>query len=194
MSTARLQRLGEALEAAAVAAAVGDLVEPLLRLLDLLARAGVDRQIIGDVDDVLADADQLAPGRQIVDRAAVVVGVDDRRRLEREPRQILLHGEAAAEVVLAEERLQRDRRGDLAGADQRAGDLVDAAMDFLDEMLGAQEIRDAVVGVVVDQDRADQRLLGLVVGGRDARLRLDAGGQAIGKRFDTGHRSGFRIR
>ena len=88
-----LQRVGEALEAAAVAAALGDLVELALGLLDLLARAGVDRRVIGDVDDVLADADQVAPDRQIVDRAAVVLGVDDRRRLGGEARQILRHGE-----------------------------------------------------------------------------------------------------
>ena len=86
-----LQRVGEALEAAVVPAALGDLVEPALRLLDLVARAGIDRRVIGDVDDVLADLDQFAADRQIVDRAAIVVGVDDGRRLGGEARQILLH-------------------------------------------------------------------------------------------------------
>ena len=165
-----LQRVGEFLEAAAVLAALGDLVEPLLRLLDLVARAGIDGRVIGDVDDVLADLDQFAPDRQIVDRAAIVFGVDDRRRLGGEPREILLHVDPA-EIVFAEERLQRDRRGEFSRADQRARDLVDAAMDFLDEMLGLQEVGDAVPGVVVDQDRAEQRLLGLDVGG----------GRAIGR-------------
>ena len=113
----RLQGVGETLEAAAIFAVVGDLIETLLGLLYLLARAGVDRGIVGDVDDVLADADQLAPCRQIVDGAAEVMGVDDRCRLDRQARQILLHRQAAAEIVLAQKGLQRDRRGDLAGAD-----------------------------------------------------------------------------
>ena len=157
-----LQRVGEALEAAVVAAGLGDLVEAPLRLLDLLARARIDRRVIGDVDDVLADRDELAPHREIVDAAAVIVGVDDRRRLGGEAGEILRHGDAA-EIVLAEEGLERDRRRELAGADQRARDLEDAAMDFLDEMLAPQEVRDAVEGVVVDEDRAEQRLFGLEI-------------------------------
>ena len=64
-------------------------------------------------------------------------------------------------VRVAEERLQRDRRRQLAGPDQRARDLEDAAMDRLEEMLRLQEVRHAVEGVVVDEDRAEQRLLGL---------------------------------
>ncbi len=162
-----LQRVGKTLEAAVVAPALGDLVEAALGLLDLLARGRIDRRVIGDVDHVLADVDQLAPHRQIVDGAAVIVGVDDRRRLGGEAREILRHADAA-EVVLAEERLQRDRRRELAGADQRAGDLVDAAMDLLDEMLGLEKVGDAVEGVVVDQDRAEQRLFGFDVERRSA--------------------------
>ena len=67
--------------------------------------------------------------------------------------------------MLAEEGLQRDRGGEFSGADQRARDLEDAAMDLLDEMLDLQEVGDPVVGVVVDQNRAEQRLLGLDVAG-----------------------------
>ncbi len=78
----------------------------------------------------------------------------------------------------------------LPGADQRAGDLVDAAVNLLDEMLGCEEIRDAVVGVVVDQDGAEQRLFGLDIGRRAAvgappgRLPLRAGGSG---RLDSRH-------
>ena len=42
-------------------------------------------------------------------------------------------------------------------------DLVDLAMDRLVEMLGAEEVRDAIEGLVVDQNRAEQRLLRLDV-------------------------------
>ena len=183
-----LQRVGEALEAAVVAAALGDGVEAPLGLLDLVARARIDRRVIGDVDDVLADLDQLAADREVVDGAAVVEGVDDRRRLGGEAGEILLHGDAA-EVVLAEEGLERDRRRDLAGADQRAGDLVDAAVDLLDEVLGLEEIGDAVEGVVVDQDRAEQGLLGLDVERRAAigALARIGGGEPAGEIFDSRH-------
>ena len=162
-----LQRVGEALEAAAVAPALGDLIEALLRLLDLVARRGIDRRVIGDIDDVLADLNELAADRKIVDRAAVIVGVDDGRRFRGKAREILRNGDAA-EIVIAKVRLQRDRRGELAGADQRSRDLIDAAMNFLDEMLDLQKIRDAVIGVVVDEDRAEQRLLGFDIRGRNA--------------------------
>ncbi len=52
------QRGLEGLEAAVVLALLGELEEALLRLLDLLARRHLDRRVIGDVDHVLADADQ----------------------------------------------------------------------------------------------------------------------------------------
>ena len=44
-----------------------------------------------------------------------------------------------------------------------AGDLEDAAVDLLDEMLAPEEIGDAVERVVIDQDRAEQRLFGLEI-------------------------------
>ena len=78
------QRIGEALEAAVVAPAFGDLVEPALGLLDLRAGRMVDRRVIGDVDHLLADRDEAAPDREIVDHAAVIGGVDDRRRFRRQ--------------------------------------------------------------------------------------------------------------
>jgi len=44
------ERSREALEAAVVAAGLGQFVEPPFRVLDLLARRKVDRRVIGDVD------------------------------------------------------------------------------------------------------------------------------------------------
>ncbi len=97
------------------------------------------------------------------------------------------HGHAA-EVMLAEEGLERDRRRELARPDQRSGDLEDAAVNFLDEMLAPQEVGDAVEGVVVDEDRAEQRLLGLeIVRGRAIGARL---GLALGKLLDGRHGRG----
>ena len=68
----------------------------------------------------------------------------------------------AADVdVGAEEGLERDRRRDLAGADQIARKLIDLLVDRLEEMLRLEEIGDPVERLVVDQDRAQQRLLRL---------------------------------
>ena len=181
-----LQRVGEALEAAVVTPSLGDLIEAPLRLLDLLARARIDRGVVGDVDHVLADRDELAPKREVVDAAPVVVGVDDRGGFGGEPRQILRHRDAA-EVMVAEEGLQGDRGGELALPDHRAGDLIDSAMDFLNEVLAAQEVGDAVEGVVVDQDRAEQGLLGFDIGRRNPVGALRRGGRALEYGFEGRH-------
>ena len=51
-------------------------------------------------------------------------------------------------------------------------------MQRIGEMLGAQELRDALVGGVVDQDRAEQGLLGLEIVWRLAQARIFGAGQA----------------
>ena len=115
-------------------------------------------------------------------RAAVILGVDDGRRLGGEAREILRDRDAA-EILVAQEGLHGDRGRDLAGLDQARRDLVDAPVQGLEEVRRLEEVRDAVIGVVVDEDRAQQRLLGLDVVGRDAILRLgglEAGDQGVG--------------
>ena len=83
------ERRLEAQEAAAVAPGLGQFVEAPLGVLDLLARREVDRRVEGDVDHVLADLDEIAPDREIVDGAAIVRRVDDRGRLGGEAGEIL---------------------------------------------------------------------------------------------------------
>ena len=56
-------------------------------------RRRVDRRVVGEVDHVLADGDQVAADREIIDGAPVVLGVDDRRRFGGKPRQILIDAE-----------------------------------------------------------------------------------------------------
>src|SRR5215210_6828100 len=53
------ERVRKALEAAVVAAGLGEFVEPPLRLFDLVARRGLDGRVVSHVDHVLADADQV---------------------------------------------------------------------------------------------------------------------------------------
>ena len=184
------ERVGEALEAAVVFALLGELVEAALGFLDLVARRGLDRRVVGDVDHVLADADQAAPDGEVVDGAAVILGVDDGGRLGREAGQILRDGDAA-EIVVAEKRLQGDRRRHLAGLDEAGRHLVDAPVQLLEEMHRLEEVRDAVIGVVVDEDRPEKRLLGVDVVRRHPVFGRD-GFEAGDERVGGGHH-GFRV-
>ena len=62
---------------------------------------------------------------------------------------------------LSEIGLDRDGVRGTAHADDVAGDLVDLAVQRLEQVDRFQEVRDAIIGVVVDEDRTQQRLLGL---------------------------------
>ena len=155
------QRLREALEAAVIAAGFGQFVEPALGVLDLRARRKIHRRVEGDVDHVLADPDQVAAQRQVVDGAAVVLRVDDRGRFGGEAGEVLADRHAADVGIGRQEGLQRDGSGDLAHPDQAAGGLVDGLVDRLEEVLRLQKVRNPVERVVVDQDRAQQALFRL---------------------------------
>ena len=74
--------------------------------------------------------------------------------------------------MVVEEGLERYRRRLLAGADQLRRRLVDLGVDRVEEMLRQQEGRDAVVGLVVDEDGTEQGLLGLDVVGDMAERQL----------------------
>ena len=96
-------------------------------------------------------------------RAAVILGVDDRRRLVGEARQIFGDADLADQLVFLQEALDGARVGDLAEADELRRLLVDLPVQRIEEVAGLEEIRDAVERLVVDQDRAEQRLLDLDV-------------------------------
>ena len=118
------QRLRKALEAAVVAAGFGQFVELPLGVLDLGARRKIHRRVEGDVDHVLADPDQVAAQRQVVDGPAVILGVDDGGRFGGEAGEVLADRHAADVGVGRQEGLQRHGRRDLAHPDQAAGGLV----------------------------------------------------------------------
>ena len=105
--------------------------------------------------------DQVAADREVIDRAAVILGVDDRGRLGGKPRQILIDRQAGDVEVRRQKCLQRHRRGGLAGANEPAGEFENALMDRLEEMLRLEEIGNAIERLVIDQNGAEQRLLGL---------------------------------
>ena len=135
----------------------------------------IHRRIVGHVHQVFADDDQLAPYRQIVNRAPVGLCVDDGRCGSGKPSEILRDCQFANWRLRSEEGLERDRGGMLPGLDQLAHHLEQLAMQRLEEMRGLQEARDPVEGLVIDEDRAEQSLLGFdVVGGLPERQRVEA--------------------
>ncbi len=154
-------RLREALEAAVVTAGLGEFVELALGVLDLGARGKIHRRVEGDIDHVLADPDQVAAQRHVVDRAAVILRVDDRGGLGGETREVLANRHAADIGIGGQEGLQRDGGRDLAHPDQAAGGLENGLVDRLEEVLRLQKVGNPVERVVVDQDRAQQALLRL---------------------------------
>ena len=147
---------------------LGEIEKLLLSLLDLLARRNVDLVVVGLVDDVLAEGDELAPEIEVVDRAGVVLGVDDGHRRADKAREILGAADIGKRLVVLEVVLEGDRIGDLAALDELEDGFVDAAVNGLEEMFGSQEPRDDMGLLVVDQQSAQKRLLGLVVVGKSA--------------------------
>ena len=154
---------------AAFGGTLGRQIEQLLfGHLDLLARIEVDILLERLVDDVAADFDQLAAEMQIVDLPAIIGGIDDGDDRGGELRQIARPADVGQRAVLLEERLQRDGTRDLAALDQLFRRLVDALMDWFEEIIRAQEFRDPVISRVIDQQRAQKRLFGFEVLGRRA--------------------------
>ena len=65
--------------------------------------------------------------------------------------------------------------GELPRLDAAGDGLVDAAVDRIGEMLGRKEFRDALIGAVVGEQRAEQRLLRLHVGWRQPLRQAEKG-------------------
>ncbi len=142
----------------------GKRIEPSLGLRDLLPRWEFDRAIVGGVDHVLADQDQLPPGSEIMDGVSVFAGIDDGRGAGGEPAKVLRHRRRRIDrLEILKEGLEGDRGCLLARGDQPRGHLKDALVQGVVEMRWLEEIRDAVVRRVADEDGAEQRLLGLDV-------------------------------
>ena len=163
------ERAGQRLQAALGLPGLRQQEQLLLGLLDLLHRREVEIEGEGLVDHGLAEIDELPAQEEVVDGVAVVLGVDDGDDGVLEPRQIFRAAGLDQRRVLVEQIAQGEEVGDLAALDQRAGRLVDAAMHGIGEMLRPQELVDPVEDAVVGEDRAEQRLLGLVVVRRRAR-------------------------
>ena len=163
------QGIVEGEEPLAVLVRLGKREQPRLGVLDLRLGREVDRGVEGIVDHVLADHDQLATRVEIVDGTAVVARVDDGRGIDGELAKIHGHGRGGVDRLgRLEKGPQRDRCRLLAGGDQLRQRLEDLLVQGVVEVVRLEEARDAVVGLVVDEDGAEQRLLGLEVVRRGA--------------------------
>ena len=153
----------EALESALILTARRELVEAVLGELDLVERRGVEVDFVGTVDHVLAEADQLAAEEPVVDRAAIVLGVDDADGRRRQARQVGPAAGIVERAVVLEIVAQRDRVGDLAMVDQFAGGREDAAVTTVGKVLRPEKLGNRFVGAIVAHDRAEQGHLRLEV-------------------------------
>ena len=157
------ERHGERPEARIGAPFLGQIEELLLGGLDLVRRRLFEGGVIGIVHHPLADGDQPASQREVVDGAPIVLRVDHGDGGAREPREILRAAGLVERLVPLEIVLERDRVRDLAAFDHPQHGIVDAPMHRQEEMFRQEEARDEVRGFVVDQESAEQGLLRLQV-------------------------------
>ncbi len=176
--------VGEGLDLAFAPALLGDLVELGLGAFDLFERLDVLRRVERSGDEVAADRDQAAEQREIVDLRGEIARRDQRRARAGELGEVGRPADLPHRLVGLEQGLQGDRIGDHVAIGEAKDRLVDAAVQRLEEMVGAKLELDILDQPVVEQQRAQQRGLGLDVlgelldrgfGGPGARVEEDFG-------------------
>ena len=186
-----LQRVGEGLEAGGGAAGLGQGVELLLGLLDLVAGFGLC-VLDGGVGHLAADTQHLAPEGQVVDDAGVVGGVGGRRRTVYQVGEIAQAAQVLERRVAPEPLHQHDGLGQLALADILLHRGEQALVEGLVEVTALQPVAQPLVGGVVEQHRTQQGLFGFqIVGGGGDRLAGRRTGKAEGGDV---HRLGYTRR
>jgi hypothetical protein len=150
------QRLVQGLHPAPSVSCLGELEQTAFGLFDNIRRASLMLQpeVIGITQDLLAQRDQLAAHIQVMDRAAVILGIDDRDDASGKIGEIFRTTDMRKVVVLLKIVLQGDRTGHLAALGQLENRLIQALMHRNKEMERAQKITDFFQGVVVKHQRA----------------------------------------
>ena len=168
----------EGLEAALDLAGAGEVVQLLFGQLDLLQRHFVDIRAEGAVDHALADVDELPTEIEVVHRAAERGGVDHVYGRRRQAREVPGAARRLHRLVLLDIGLERDGAHHLTALDQARQRVEQLAVQGIGEVLGAQEFGHPLVGCVVDQDGAQQRLFRLEIVRRLAQAQVFCAGQA----------------
>ena len=139
---------------------LGQHEQPLLGRLDLLAAALRQGRIVRLVDQLLADMDQPALERQVVQQPTILLGIDDALGRAREPGKVLRPVQFPQGLVILERELQGYVIGEPPAFDEPRHCSEDSAMHWLVEMLRSQVLAHSMVRLVIDQNGPEQRLLG----------------------------------
>ena len=140
---------------------------PIDRLLDLA------RILVADPGDLAGRGDEVAQNGLALDDPGVLDGVDGGRGLVGQARQVRAAADGL-ELLGAFERLGHGDDVDrLALVKQLEHGRVDGAVGRAVEVLGAEELGDLDDRVTIDEDRAEDGLLGFRALGRQA---IDQGG------------------
>jgi hypothetical protein len=163
-----LERGGERLKALVGGSGGCDIEQALFCGSQNLHGLGFDAMLVAVIDQIGPDLDQLPPQMRIIDDSRVVGGVQDRHHRGGEPGEITRPADFRERAVLVEIILQRDRIGDLSARANPADRGVDALMGRVMKMFSEEIFLDPLVGLVVDQDGAEEGLFSLDVARRRA--------------------------
>ncbi len=139
---------------------------------------------LGGDRDVAADTDQVAADGQVIDQPAIIGGVGRRRGAIHQIGQIAQAAQFLEGHVLAKPLHQHDGLGQLTLANVLLHGREQALVEGLVEVAPLQLVAQALIGRVVEQQRAQQRLFRLDIGGR--MLGVGLGGAQVEGR-DDGH-------
>ena len=160
--------IAEADEASLVAPCFRQFEQAPFGIVNLLRRRHVNRRVKGDIDHVLADADQVPAQRQVIDAAAIVLGIDDRGGIGGKAQEKLGGRQIGDFGFRRIKGLQCDRRGGLARPDQLADFFINILVRRNEEMERLQKVGHSVIGLVVDENGAKQLAFGFRVMRRHA--------------------------
>ena len=122
----------------------------------------VDRAIVGRIDHILADEDQFAARGKVVNGATVITGIDYRGGVFSQAPQVFGDREVGIDRFGVFKKGSQGRRCHrFTRMQQLLNGLKDGGVKRIVEVLGTQEIRGPVHGVVVDQDGTNKRLFRL---------------------------------